>query len=82
MIIAKTRLRKIPEKCLKCKFCQDTGKISRKSCKETMWVAYAYRIHRCLLTGADVPLTFNSKKHDFEHTKCKTCPLEDVEVVI
>lgn len=76
MIVAKTKLKKIPEKCLKCKFCIDTGKIVHKAgCAENHWIANCCRQKRCLLTGAEVPYVYNKEKGTWEYTKCKTCPL-------
>jgi hypothetical protein len=76
MIIAHTKLKKIPEKCLKCKFCKDTGKIARKAgCKENNWIGNCCRLKRCSLTGAEVPYVYNETKRNWEYTKCKTCPL-------
>ena len=79
MIIAKTRLRKIPDKCLNCKFCIDTKKLNKK-CYREFWDCY--RLHRCFITSVEVPFEFNPAKEKFEFTKCKSCPLEEVEIVI
>jgi hypothetical protein len=79
MIIARTKLKKIPEKCLKCKFCIDTGKLVRKAgCKENHWISDCYRLKRCFLTSAEVPYIYNKEKRNWEYTKCKTCPLTEV----
>lgn len=76
MIVAQTKLKKIPEKCLKCKFCTDTRKIKYKAgCKEIHGMATCYRQKRCFLTGAEVPIAYNQEKGKWEYTKCKTCPL-------
>lgn len=76
MIVAQTKLKKIPEKCLKCKFCIDTGKIVRKAgCAENQGLATCYRQKCCFLTGAEVPFIYNKEKGTWEYTKCKTCPL-------
>lgn len=75
MVIARTKLKKIPEKCLKCKFCIDVGKLGKKHCKNC-WDSY--RIKRCFLTAAEVPYIYNETKRNWEYTKCKTCPLTEV----
>ena len=76
MIVARTKLKKIPEKCLKCKFCIDTGKIVHKAgCEENHWIANCCRQKRCFLIGAEVPYVYNKEKGNWEYTKCKTCPL-------
>jgi hypothetical protein len=76
MIIAKTKLRKIPNKCLKCKFCVDTGKLVKKAgCEENQWISDCCRLRRCFLTSAEVPYVYNKEKRIWEYTKCKTCPL-------
>lgn len=74
MVIARTKLKKIPEKCLKCKFCIDIGKLGRKHYKNC-WDSY--RIKRCFLTAAEVPYIYNETKRNWEYTKCKTCPLTE-----
>ena len=74
MIVAKTKLRKIPGKCLKCKFCVDTGKLGTSYYKE-FWDCF--RRHKCFLTGAEVPFEYNTSKKEFEFTKCKSCPLKE-----
>ena len=75
MIIAKTKLRHIPDKCIKCKFCVDTGKISRKSVKENGYLGESYRQKKCFLTGVEVPYVYTVSKRNWEYTKCKSCPL-------
>lgn len=74
MIIARTKLKKIPEKCNKCKFCADAG-IARKSVKANNYIADVYRRKKCCLTGAEVPYVYNKVKRNWEYTKCKSCPL-------
>lgn len=78
MIIAKTKLKKIPDACLKCKFCIDTGNIKRKSTKESGYIADSYRQKKCFLTSAEVPYGYNKAKRNWEYTKCKSCPLQEV----
>jgi hypothetical protein len=75
MIIAQTKLKTIPDKCLKCKFCIDTAVIKRKSTKESNCIADSYRQKKCFVTGIEVPYIFNRAKRNWEYTKCKTCPL-------
>ena len=79
MIIAKTKLKKIPDKCIKCKFCEDTGDVVRKSVKENGYMADCYRLKKCFLTGVEVPYIYNKAKRNWEYTKCKSCPLEEVD---
>lgn len=79
MIIAKTKLRKIPDACLKCKFCIDIGKIKTKSTKESGYIADSYRQKKCFLTGVEVPYRYNKAKRNWEYTKCESCPLQDVD---
>lgn len=79
MIIAKTKLKKIPDKCNSCKFCEYTGQIGRKSVKECGYLGEAYRQKKCFLTGVEVPFVYNVAKRNWEYTKCKSCPLLEVE---
>jgi hypothetical protein len=79
MIVAKTKLRKISDTCLKCKFCTDTGNIKKKPIKENGYIADPYRQKKCFLTGIEVPYVFNKAKRNWEYTKCKSCPLQEVE---
>ena len=79
MIIAKTKLRKIPDACLKCKFCTDIGVIARKTNgKQNGYIAESYRQKKCYLTGIEVPYIYNAAKRNWEYTKCKSCPLQEV----
>lgn len=78
MIIATTKLKKIPDKCIKCKFCEDTGEILKKAVKENGYIADCYRQKKCFLTGIEVPYIYNKAKRNWEYTKCKSCPLEEI----
>lgn len=78
MIIAKTKLKKIPDKCNNCKFCVDAGIIKRKSTKESNYIADSYRQKKCFLTSVEVPYEYNKTKRNWEYTKCKNCPLQEV----
>jgi hypothetical protein len=80
MIIAHTKLKKIPEKCSKCKFCVEPGGWGSKVNKSL--IADRYKLKSCSLTGIKVPYIYNEEKRNWEYTKCKTCPLEEVEIVI
>ena len=79
MIIATTKLKKIPDKCLKCKFCEDTGQIVRKAIKDNGYLGETYRKKKCYLTGIEVPYIYNVAKRNWEYTKCKSCPLKEVD---
>lgn len=74
MIVARTKLKKIPDRCLKCKFCvhADFG-FGR-------WRKHPYSYRKCSLTGAQVPYVYNKQKRNWEYTKCKTCPLMDISL--
>lgn len=74
LIIAKTRLKKIPDKCINCKFCMDVD-VKRKATKTNGYLAVVYMAKKCFLTGIEVPYVYNSKTHDWEYIKCKKCPL-------
>jgi hypothetical protein len=78
MIIAKTKLRKIPDACLKCKFCIDTGMIKKKAVKDNGYIGGSYRQKKCFLTGVEIPYIYNVAKRNWEYTKCKSCPLQEV----
>ena len=78
MIIAKTKLKKIPDKCINCKFCEDTGRLLTKVIKELRMGDY-YRQKKCFLTGVEIPYIYNATNHNWEYTKCKSCPLKEVE---
>lgn len=75
MIIAKTRLKKIPDKCTNCRLCAKSITTRHKLLSGSWdW----YKSKRCLITGAEVPYVYNEKKRNWEFTKCKTCPLSEV----
>lgn len=78
MIIAQTKLKKIPDKCNKCKFCKNTGEILKKSVKENGYIGDSYVQKKCFLTGIDIPYVYNSAKRNWEYTKCKYCPLVEM----
>lgn len=61
MIIAKTKLKKIPDKCNKCRFCFNDG-VTRKACRESNWIADTYVRKRCSFTGATVPYVYIKEK--------------------
>lgn len=79
MIIAKTKLKKIPDKCNGCKFCEYTGQIVHKAVKENGYLGMSYRQKKCFLTGVEVPFVYNASKRNWEYTKCKSCPLQEVD---
>ena len=74
MIIAQTKLRKIPDTCIKCKFCKDVD-ITKKSIKANGYMAEIYMQKKCYLTGVEVPYVYNTAKQNWEYAKCKSCPL-------
>lgn len=76
MITAQTRLRKIPDKCLKCRFCINDG-VSQKTCKEVNYISKSYVKKKCYLTGIEVPYIYNKEKRNWEYLKCQSCPLGD-----
>ncbi len=78
MIVAQTRLKKIPDKCNKCRFCINDG-IVRKASKESNWCATSYIQKRCSFNGALVPYVYNKAKRNWEYLKCKSCPLKDID---
>jgi hypothetical protein len=71
MIIIQTKLKKIPEKCTKCKFSQV------KYDTVDYWQMTNYRV--CGITGTKVPYVFNKEKRNWEYTKASGCPLKLVE---
>ena len=77
MIIAKTKLKKIPDSCLKCKFCVDTNHLAYKSIKDNGYIKECYRQKRCFLTGAKIPYVFNKETQSWGYIKCKSCPLKE-----
>ena len=80
MIVAKTKLKKIPEKCSKCKFCYIPGGWGVKFNKSM--IAEKYKLKSCFLTGVNVPYIYNEEKRNWEFTKCKSCPLEEADLII
>ena len=53
MIITKTKLKKIPEKCSKCKFCYEPG--GSGAVFDKHMIAYRYRLKRCFqLNGGTI----------------------------
>ena len=79
MIIAKTKLRKIPGRCLKCGFCTNVGVIRMTSVKLNGYLGQSYMKKKCYLTGVEVPYVYNEAKRNWEYTKCKSCPLQEVD---
>lgn len=77
MIIAQTKLKKIPDKCIKCKFCENVS-VAEKAIKANNYIAVTYTQKKCYLTGIDVPYVYNKAKRNWEYTKCKNCPLVEV----
>ena len=63
MIIAQTKLKKIPDQCLKCKFCIDIDRLAHKTIKENRYIVEYYRQKKCFITGIEVPYIFNKSKH-------------------
>ena len=59
MIVAKTKLKKIPDKCLKCKFCIHTSEYNKAQGK---WDYIIHTGRTCLITGAKVPYVYNEAK--------------------
>jgi hypothetical protein len=78
MIVAKTKLKKIPDSCLKCKFCNNTG-IQEKASSKNGYLGVIYTQKRCGLTGIEVPYVYNASKRNWEYIKCQSCPLKEVE---
>ena len=76
MIIAKTKLKKIPYKCNNCKFCVNVD-VGRKSSREDNYMAISYMRKKCYITGNEVPYVYNKIKRNWEYTKCNSCPLMD-----
>ena len=77
MIIAKTKLKKLPDKCINCKFCEDTGRILHKVVEK--YNVGCYRQKKCFLTGVEIPYIYNVTKRNGEYAKCNSCPLEEVD---
>lgn len=78
MIVAKTKLKKIPDSCLKCKFCTNAG-VAKKASKQNGYIGDVYMKKKCYLTCIEVPYVYNATKRNWEYTKCKSCPLKEVE---
>ena len=68
MIIIKTKLRKIPDKCKNCKFCN------------VEHIRFRDSVRVCSITGNDVPYVYNKSKRNWEYTKAPNCPLIEVGV--
>ena len=68
MIIVKTKLKKIPEKCNKCPFyfyhSYDYGRVVEKA---------------CLITRTAIEMEYSEKKKNYCNVKPKNCPLVEVE---
>jgi len=78
MIIAKTKLKRIPDSCLKCKFCINDGITEKTNGKRNGYIKVTYIRKRCYLTGTEVPHIYTAAKRDWEYRKCKSCPLQEV----
>ena len=79
MIIAKTKLNVIPKTCIECKFCNHDGKLISKSVKANGYIKEVYIQKRCFITGVKIPYVYNAAEQKWEYTKCKSCPLKEVE---
>lgn len=79
MIVAKTKLRKIPDVCLKCTFCTNVGVATKTSGKRNGYIGITYTKKKCGLTGIEVPYVYNAAKRNWEYAKCKNCPLQEVK---
>ena len=64
MIIAKTKMRRIPNNCNKCLF--------------YFWEGY-YKEHYCALTGHIIQKEFIKEKRNWCNVKPKDCPLMEVK---
>ena len=82
MIVAKTKLKKIPEKCTKCKFCYMPGGYGIVDSVSSEGYKNKYPLKYCSLTGGQVPYVYNKEKRNWEYTKCKSCPLEEADLII
>jgi hypothetical protein len=67
MIVAKTKIKKIPEKCAKCKF----------SRIEHAWGLNSHRV--CGILDKLVPYLYNEEKRNWEYTKISDCPLIEIK---
>ena len=67
MIVVKTQMKKIPDKCVKCKF----SKI------EHAWGLNSYLV--CSLLDRPVPYLYNQEKRNWEYTKITGCPLVEIK---
>lgn len=74
-IVIKTNLKKIPDRCLKCKFCVNTGAIGRKTTKYNNYIADTYVVKKCYITGREIPYVYDKGKHNWKYDNCKKCPL-------
>lgn len=74
-IVVKTNLKKIPDRCLKCKFCVNTGAIGRKTTKYNNYIADTYVVKKCYITGREIPYVYDKGKHNWKYDNCKKCPL-------
>lgn len=71
MIIVDTNLKKLPERCTKCKysyFYTEDGK-TEKFCSVAFYKGYNRPLRK----------TFNKEKHNWEYVKPDWCPLRDTE---
>ena len=72
MIYAKTKLKKIPSTCIKCKF------------RVYIW-KYLYNVKgvskwKCSLTNKIVPYEYVEEKRNWVYGKCKNCPLVESSI--
>lgn len=72
MIYAKTKLKKIPDTCTKCKF------------KRYIW-HHLYNVKgaskwTCGLTNSEVPYAYVKEKHNWVYGKCRNCPLVESSI--
>ena len=66
MIIVKTKMKKLPETCSKCKF----GK--------TTWTRGFGNIKTCVITNKDIDYDFSPEKGNWCYVKPEWCPLVEV----
>lgn len=69
-IIVKTKLKKIPDKCTKCKFSKHEN--FRNSFNQI--ISYKY----CVLTNTEIPCVYNKEKRNWEDVKPSDCPLLEI----
>lgn len=70
MIYVKTTMRKLPEKCTKCRF-------SRNGEYYETVGSFFFSVKKCVATGKEIPYEYSKEKNNWHYVKPDWCPLRE-----